>query len=95
MIYKSGKSVTLVLFCNTKSLTGLEQILPLGAIPAEYRPPRSLTFCLSGRNAGGWASATYIVGAFRIHPDGSAELATGTQKDAASFIDNTFTYLVI
>lgn len=91
--YKSGKVVTLVLFVNTKTLTGLEQILPPGALPAEYRPSRSLTFCLSGRNVGGWASATYVIGALRIATDGSSELATGTQKDNAKFIDSTFTYI--
>lgn len=82
-----------MLFVNTKTLTGLEQILPPGALPAEYRPSRSLTFCLSGRNVGGWASATYVIGALRIATDGSSELATGTQKDNAKFIDSTFTYI--
>lgn len=92
-VYKSGLAVTVCMFLHAKNLTGMDTILPDGGIPEEYRAKANLTFNITARDGGQWGTANFIPAAIRFNSSGKVEIATGTEKAKAIYIDGTFSYI--
>lgn len=90
---KSGSVVTVYMFFHAKNLTGMDAILPDGGIPEEYRMQGNLTFNITARDGGQWSTANLIPAAIRFNSSGKVEVATGTEKAKAIYIDGTFSYI--
>lgn len=91
--YKSGSVVTICMFFQAKNLSGMDTIFFDGVIPEEYRSKSHLTFNITARDSGGWGTANFIPAAIRFNTSGKVEIATGTEKAKAVYIDGTFSYV--
>lgn len=91
--YKSGSVVTICMFFQAKNLSGMDTIFFDGVIPEDYRSKSHLTFNITARDGGQWATANFIPAAIRFDTSGKVEVATGTKKAKAVYIDGTFSYV--
>ena len=94
ILVKSGNVVTLMVSAQVKDLTGLDTILPVGAIPTSHRTKIAFTFSVHGRGQAQWLSAMNYPVSLRVMEDGSVTLATGTDHGNVVFINATCTYVV-